>query len=154
MNVRRARRADTDEIVRLAAGMFTEINTQEPSADWHHAARDALHRRVEDDLLVFVVDHPQRAGQLIALAAGIIANRLPTTRNPRGRVGYVQWVATDPAWRRHGFARQAMIALLAWFDADRVAMDELHTSPDARDLYISLGFTETPHPSLRRYPTS
>ncbi len=47
-----------------------------------------------------------------------------------------------------------MIALLARFDADEVAMDELHISPDARGLYTSLDFTETPHPSLRRYPAA
>ncbi len=152
MSARRARRADTDEIVRLAAGMFTEINTQSPGADWHRAARDAVHRRVDDDLFVFVIDHPDRPSQLIALAAGIITDRLPTMRNPSGRVGYVQWGATDPDWRRRGFAREVMIALLARFDADQIAMDELHTSPDARGLYTSLDFTEAPHPSLRRYP--
>ncbi len=67
-------------------------------------------------------------------------------RNPSGRAGYVQWVATDPDWRCRGFAREVMIALLARFDADEVAMDELHISPDARGLYTSLDFTETPHP--------
>jgi len=154
VSARRARRADTDEIVRLAAGMFTEINTQPPGADWHRAARDAVHRRVDDDLFVFVIDHPDRPSQLIALAAGIITDRLPTMRNPGGRVGYVQWGATDPDWRRRGFAREVMIALLARFDADQIAMDELHTSPDARGLYTSLDFTEAPHPSLRRYPAA
>lgn len=153
-DARRATSADTDEIVRLATGLFTEINQQPPGEAWHHAAVQAVRLRADNDLIVFVIDAPDRAGGLIALAAGLVTDRLPTTRNPGGRVGYVQWVATDPGWRRHGLAREVTGALLSWFDTAGVGMTELHTSRDAHDLYLSLGFTDTTHPSMRRHHRS
>lgn len=150
MSARTALSSDTEEIVRLAADMFASFGRGTPSTDWYQAARAAVARRLDEDLVVFVVDDPTQPGRLAALAAGMTAERLPGPHNLDGRVGYVQWVATDPAWRRHGLAREAMVALLAWFDAAQVRLNELHTSADAHHLYASLGFVEVPHPSLRR----
>ena len=152
MNARSAGGNDTDEIVRLAADMFAGFGHGDPSTDWHEAARKAVARRLGEDLVVFVVDDPTQSGRLAALAAGMIVERLPAPHNLSGHVGHVQWVATDPTQRRRGLAREAMVALLAWFDAADVPVAELHTSPDAHRLYTSLGFTEVPHPSLRRRP--
>lgn len=128
-SARPAHRGDTDEIVRLAEGMFAELNARAPGASWREAAREAVHDRVGDDLAAFVVDHPEHPGRLIALAAGIITRRLPTTRSPSGRVGYVQWVATDCDWRRRGFARVAITALLGWFDSKEVGMGRAAHQP-------------------------
>lgn len=152
MSARPANGRDVDEIVRLAAAMFAELYDSEPAHEWHQDARNAITRRLTDDLAVFVVDHPRLPGRLVALAIGMIVERLPSPRTLSGRVGYVQWVATDPDWRRRGLAREAMVALLAWFDTAQVPVDELHTSADAHHLYTQLGFTEVAHPSLRRRP--
>ena len=152
MNPRTAQGSDIEEIVRLAADMFASFGHDGPSADWHEAAREAVQRRLDEDLVVFVVDDPTQPGRLAAVAVGMIVDRLPAPHNLSGRVGYVQWVATDPAWHRHGLAREAMLALLGRFDAAQVPVAELHTSPGAHRLYSSLGFTEVPYPSLRRRP--
>ncbi len=82
----------------------------------------------------------------------MVVDRLPAPHNLSGRVGYMQWAATDPAWHRHGLAREAMLALLGWFDAVHLPVTELHTGTDAHHLYTSLGFAQVPHPSMRRRP--
>ncbi len=89
-----------------------------------------------------------RPGQLIAAAAGVINQRLPGPRNPSGRVGYVQWVATEPEFRRQGLARQVMQGILAWFAEQQISVVELHATADGEPLYRSLGFDEPPNPQL------
>ena len=70
--------------------------------------------------------------------------------NPTGRAGYVQWVATEPAFRRLGLARLTLGALLAWFEATGVPNVELHATADGEALYRSLGFGESGGRALRR----
>jgi ribosomal protein S18 acetylase RimI-like enzyme len=80
----------------------------------------------------------------------MISPRLPSPNNPDGRVGYIQWVATETAFRRQGLARQVLLALLQWFDERRVPVIELHATPDGEPLYRSLGFGEESGVALRR----
>jgi GNAT superfamily N-acetyltransferase len=97
----------------------------------------------------FVVDHPDGGGGLIASAAGSITQWLPTVFNADGRYGYVQWVATDPEFRRRGNSRAVMVALLNWFRTQHVAFVDLRATPEAEALYRSLGFTDVDTPLLR-----
>ncbi len=87
-------------------------------------------------------------GHLVAAGAGVINQRLPGPRNPTGRVGYIQWVATDPAFRRQGLARQVMQSILAWFAEQQITVVELHATADGEPLYRSLGFAAPPNPQL------
>ena len=73
----------------------------------------------------------------------------PTTFNVDDRNGYVQWVATDPEFRRRGHSRAVMEALLDWFRAQNVALVDLPATQVAEPLYRDLGFTELETPSLR-----
>jgi len=95
---------------------------------WPHAA-------------VFVVDDPDGDGGLAACGAGVTAQRLPNPWHLGGSpVGYVQWMSTDPAFRRRGLARAVLRAVLAWLDAQGIDDVELHASPDGAPLYRSEGF--------------
>jgi ribosomal protein S18 acetylase RimI-like enzyme len=69
--------------------------------------------------------------------------------NADGRYGYVQWVATDPEFRRRGHSRAVMVALLDWFRVNGVALVDLRATTDAEILYRSLGFTDVDTPTLR-----
>jgi GNAT superfamily N-acetyltransferase len=150
----RARHAttdDIDELIRLAAVMLAAMGHDPSPEDWREAARDVVPHDFEaGSKAAFVVDHPDGGGRLIASAAGSITQWFPTVFNADGRYGYVQWVATDPEFRRRGHSRAVMVALLDWFRAQHVAIVDLRATPEADALYRSLGFTDVDSPLLRR----
>jgi GNAT superfamily N-acetyltransferase len=150
MDARPARRTDAAEIVRLAGIMFESMGVDATASDWLEAAIRNVEERLDDDLAVFVVDDPQVSGRLIASAAGTIAQRLPTPMNPHGRAGYVQWVCTDSEYRGQGLGRLVMTALVSWYEAREVPAIELHSTPMAESLYLSLGFSDSGPRALRR----
>ena len=139
--VRQADREDAGEIIRLAALMYQAMGLD--------AAAAALPRRLGADAVVFVADVPGSAGRLAATGAGTIATRLPGPANRGATVGYIQWVSTDPQWRRRGLARLITAALLGWFREREVRAVELHATPEAAALYRSLGFGPGANPGLR-----
>ncbi|HXW81045.1 MAG TPA: GNAT family N-acetyltransferase [Acidimicrobiales bacterium] len=140
---------DTVEVLRLATLMYESIGIDASGTRWRQAAAEQLAERLGQDAAIFVVDDPFQPGRLVATGAGTIARRLPNPANPGARIGYVQWVSTEPGWRRRGFARQIMLALLDWFRDNDVAVVELHAAPLGEPLYQELGFQAGHSPGLR-----
>lgn len=89
---------------------------------------------------LFVVEDPTRPGVLVSCGAGVIATRLPNPWHPDGRAGYVQWMSTDPAFRRRGLGRAVLRAVLDWFEDCGVENVELHATAEGAPLYRSEGF--------------
>jgi GNAT superfamily N-acetyltransferase len=58
-------------------------------------------------------------------------------------------VATDAAYRRRGFSKACMTALLQWFAERGVHSIDLRASADGRPLYEALGFRVTRDPAMR-----
>jgi GNAT superfamily N-acetyltransferase len=150
LRVRDAVAGDAPEVVRLARLMFESMGLDAADPRWQRDGEQQVRDRLGSDLAIYVVDHPTEGGRLVCSAAGIIARRLPTPGNPAATAGYVQWVATEPAFRRQGLARAVMTALLDWYRRREVALVELHATADGEPLYRSLGFSEGPGPALRR----
>ncbi|MEW2508763.1 GNAT family N-acetyltransferase [Streptomyces sp. NPDC046870] len=151
---RRARPGDAAEVLRLRQVMIDSLSGAQGSgsADWHAESLPVLRERLADqdgDFAAFVVEHPGRPGALAALVAGTVEYRIGRAGNPRGRVGHVFSVATDPDARRRGYARACMEELLEWFRARGAGHVLLNASPEAEPLYSSLGFTRDPDPSMR-----
>ena len=146
---RPARLSDLDEVLRLASVMYAAMG-METDDDWWRTAAEELRTRLGRDVAVYVVDSPDRRGELAASGAGLIARRLPGPANPGALVGYVQWVATDPQWRRNGFAGTVLTSLLSWFESRDVLTVELHATEDGEELYRSLGFDDDGPAALRR----
>jgi len=146
---RRGDVGDTPEVLRLAALMYESIGIDVSGAQWRRVAADHISERLWQDAALFVVDDPRDKGRLAATGAATIARRLPSPGNPDARIGYVQWISTDPAWRRRGFARQIMLALLDWLRDNDVMVVELHAAPMGEKLYQELGFQEGKSPALR-----
>lgn len=146
---RPATRDDIDEVVRLAAVMFESMGVDATAGAWREAGAAALRERLGIDLHAVVVDHPEHAGQLVASGVGTILRRMPTPMGPDGRVGHIQWVATDPGFRRRGYGRAVIEGLLDWYRAQGITHVELHATPDGEPLYRSLGFGESHNPHLR-----
>jgi ribosomal protein S18 acetylase RimI-like enzyme len=147
--VRPATAKDTDEVLRLADLMYEAMGMDTSAPGWRKAAARMVETRLGTDAIVFVADDPNTAGQLVATGAGTIARRLPGPSNPDVQVGYIQWVSTDPKWRRLGLARSITTALLEWFQARGVRSVELHATADTENLYRSLGFGQGTNPGLR-----
>jgi GNAT superfamily N-acetyltransferase len=150
MQARPARPGDAGEIVRLARLLFESMGVDVSDPGWEAAGQRHVRERLDRDLAVFVVDHPEKEGCLVASAAGTALSRLPTPFNPAGLAGYVQWVFTEPDYRGRGLARQVMEGLLAWYDDHGVAAVELHATVPGEPLYRSLGFGDDGPRALRR----
>jgi ribosomal protein S18 acetylase RimI-like enzyme len=148
MMVRVATESDTDEVVRLAGLMYTSMGL-DPDDQWRAVATAAFRSRLNHDVRVVVVDSPGGDG-LAAAGAGVVSTRLPSPTNQAGRVGYVQWISTDPRSRRMGLARQVTQALLDWFAEQDIRIVELHSTADGEHLYRSLGFGQDGGIPLRR----
>ena len=148
-----ARAAVTDdipEVVRIASFMFEAIGLQVDKA-WIDAAGDALRARLDRDACVYVVEDPDDPRRLVSVAAASIQHRLPVPGRLSGKTAYVQWVSTDPAWRRRGASRAAMLSVVTWCDEQGADVIELHATPDGEPLYRSMDFTEPPAKNLRRF---
>ncbi|MET8470915.1 GNAT family N-acetyltransferase [Streptomyces sp. NPDC006422] len=168
--VRRATPADAEELVRLRKIM---LDAMRPSDDveWQPYTAKTLRSHLADEagpLAVFVVDAPDAQdasdaadtpdplgtpavapGTLAACATGTINLSLGGPGNPEGTSGHVFNVCTDPAYRRRGYSRACMDALLAWFGERDIRRIDLHASPEGEPLYTSLGFVRTPAPAMR-----
>ncbi|MFJ7147900.1 GNAT family N-acetyltransferase [Streptomyces sp. NPDC100445] len=153
-SVRRARPEDAAEVLRLRQLMIDSLwgDGDSGGSDWHAESLPTLRERLgeeDGDFAAFVVDRAGRPGALAALVAGTVEYRIGRAGNPRGRVGYVFSVATDPDARRRGYARACMTELLAWFRARGAGHVLLNAAPEAEPLYASLGFTRDADPSMR-----
>jgi ribosomal protein S18 acetylase RimI-like enzyme len=154
IEVRRATGDDADELMRLRGVMMSGMPGATPpeAGPWLRAGADVLRRQLTDPaerLAAFVVDRPE--GGLAACVVGAIDERLPAPRGPNPFKGYVYNVATDPAYRRRGYSRACMRALLDWYAARDVPVVDLRASPDGEPLYASLGFARTKDPAMRRF---
>lgn len=135
---------DVDEVVRLAGVMYRALGAVPPSVPveqwdrWTAAAAASVRGRLGRDLVVFVCDRP--GGGLVACGAGTVSVRLPSPWHPDARVGYVQWMSTDPDARRRGHARAVLRALVGWFGSQGIDTVELHASAAGAPLYRSEGF--------------
>jgi ribosomal protein S18 acetylase RimI-like enzyme len=153
IEVRRAIVADARELVRLRGVMLAAMSGCEPEpGQWQEAAVQTLCQRLTDPggpFAAFVVDKPDRPGELAACVVGVIESRLGGPDNPSGETGYVFNVATDPGYRRRGCSRACMEALLGWYQQRGVARVDLRASPQGEALYRALGFAPTSGAAMR-----
>ncbi|RNG37384.1 GNAT family N-acetyltransferase [Streptomyces botrytidirepellens] len=121
------------------------VLSQPLSEEWIGRCTDELAPRLTPagDARAVVVDAPD--GTMAACALGLIHPVLPAPGYPRGLAARVHVVATHPDFRRRGYARAVVTALLDHLaDAEGVTLFELHASVEAQPLYRELGFTGSP----------
>jgi len=152
IRAREAGPADAPELMRLRKVMIDSMDGEpSPGGEWQEAGCAILRRQLTDPagvLAAFVVDRPDGPG-LAACVVGAVDQRLPAPSNLTGLRGYVYSVATDPAYRRRGFSRACMAALIDWYAHRGITAVDLRASRDAEPLYTSLGFRRTSDPSMR-----
>jgi GNAT superfamily N-acetyltransferase len=142
--VRVARPDEAGEVARLAELMYRSLGLVLPDEAWERwrrAAVGAVSARLGADLFVVVAEGPGAPGRLVSCGAGAISARLPGPAAD-DRVGYIQWMSTEPDFRRRGLGRAVLRALLEWLESEGVDNVELHASVDGAHLYRSEGFWE------------
>jgi ribosomal protein S18 acetylase RimI-like enzyme len=149
-HVRAADLADAPEIVRLGELMYAAVDIPADDAWRRNALRQLESRWGHGDLWAWVIDADVDDGGTGAggrLAASALVNRAPRLAPP-GQLAdwraYVQWVSTDPSYRRRGYARSLMLRVLEFARVEGLDIVELHSSPFGRELYGALGFRESP----------
>lgn len=141
---------DIPELLRLRGVMFDAMDRREDDGAWQESSATLLREGfARGDVAAFVVDHPDTPGRVVSGGVAVIVQRLGNARNPSGRYGHVQSMATDPEFRRQGLARAVLAALLAWFEQRDIVAVDLHASPMGEPLYRSMGFREGHEPELR-----
>jgi GNAT superfamily N-acetyltransferase len=136
--VRDATRADVTEIVRLGGLMYQSIG-RTLTDEWRARALADVDSRLGVDLWGWVIDGEEDG----TLAACALLDRHPHLAPPgedSSWRGYVQWVSTDPAHRRKGYARAVMTALHDWATGQGVKVIDLHATYAGRPLYESMGY--------------
>ena len=148
--MRRAAPDDAAELTRLRVLMFADMGRDPRLLDDDWQRRNVAHFRRRlgetDVFAAYVVDRP--GGGLAACAVGWLNEHLIGTANQIGRVGYIANMSTDPAYRRRGYGRATLVALLAWLRSTGITTVDLHATPDGESLYRSLGFAEPTEPAL------
>jgi hypothetical protein len=109
--VRGAIPEDFDAIIDLVAGMFQDLGTSVLPDAWRNDLQQALASRLWDDVAAFVAVDP--ADVPIAVAVGIIDQRLPSPRRAQGKIALRRMArgnchvetARCSSSRHHGLAR-------------------------------------------------
>ncbi|MEZ0108939.1 GNAT superfamily N-acetyltransferase [Catenulispora sp. EB89] len=155
--VRRAVPGDEEEIQRLRHKMALDVFGVAPPApdEPNHVAgvkkvRTWLEAGDAAGTACFVIDARDGSG-LAASAIGAVDERLPSGRNPSGRSGYIYGVCTDERYRRRGYSRLVLQALLDWYAAQGIPRIELHASEYGEALYRELGFDAPKGVALSRW---
>jgi GNAT superfamily N-acetyltransferase len=143
--VRRAEAADAADLVRLRAQMLADMGrSADDDADpWRASAEEWFADRLAGrrEFAAFVVDDPDDG--VVACSAGICDFHAPGPGNLIGVRGHVFNMSTYPAYRRRGYARACLEALLEWFrDETQARVIYLNATSDGLALYRSVGFTE------------
>ncbi|MFG2483390.1 GNAT family N-acetyltransferase [Streptomyces virginiae] len=133
--------ADAAEIARLRS---ENILSEPLDKAWLTTCADQLALRLQDggDARAYVIDSP--SGGLATCALGLVHAVLPAPKYPKGLAVRIHAVATDPAHRRHGYAKAALAALLDHLELDGVTLYEVYASAGSAPLYQELGFAADP----------
>lgn len=91
-----------------------------------------------DTIAAFVVD--ATPGRVASCAVGFLLPRLPGPGSSKPFDGDISTVATDPEFRRRGYARTVVTALMGWMAVRGCKRISLTASPEGEPLYASLGF--------------
>jgi GNAT superfamily N-acetyltransferase len=142
--IRRATLADIDVLAHQRASLLQDVGLIDSS---QFAALEAaskayfLESLPANEYRAWVLE----CGNTIAAGGGMIMHRLlPRPKDHSGGCeAHILNVYTEPVFRRQGFARSLMTAMLSWCREHGINRVSLHASDKGRPLYRSLGFNPT-----------
>ena len=142
MNVEKAGREDTETLVKMRLSYLKEDNGGLDFQDLAAIQKELpgyFQTHLNKDLFVYVI----RDGQTIVSCAFLLIVEKPMSPAfINGRTGIILNVFTCPAYRRRGYARIIMEALLLEAKKMEISVIELKATEDGYPLYRSVGFME------------
>lgn len=155
MEIRAARLDDKDleTIVHHRRAMFFDMGNHDERAlnEMCERFRPWLRRKMEaGEYLAWFAIAPDAS---VAAGAGLWLMDWPPLMAAGGKWrGNILNVYTEAAYRRQGLARRLMVVAMDWCEREGVEGVILHSSPEGRALYESLGFEPTNEMRLKRPP--
>lgn len=142
---------DVETIVHHRRAMFFDMGHRDEKAleDMSERFRPWLRRKMEaHEYLAWFAIAPDES---VAAGAGLWLMEWPPHMIAGGKWrGNILNVYTGAAYRRQGLARQLMQKAMDWCAREGVEAVILHSSPDGRALYESLGFEATNEMRLKK----
>lgn len=158
--VRRARQSDLTELIRLRhllldkKDAYYASDSLEEHQQWERSFAVWLPVACRsDDTHIAVIEMPARSA-LAACGIAVIDTRPPGPGLLNGRCGWIQSIVTDPSWRSRGLASAIVESLMQWLAAAKATRVILHTTPEAKSLYLQYGFKYCGEDALVAAPTS
>ena len=137
--IRRASVADVADLVRLRRMMFETMGFDDPA---QLDAADAAAAAYFTETIPAGRFHGWLAVTPTGVAVGsggvVIDQHLLGPSNLSGQIGHIMNLATAPRYRRQGFARRIMQAMLKWLAERGIQQVTLHTTDMGRSLYEEL----------------
>ena len=142
MNVERAGTEDIEDLVKMRLNYLIEDNGSLDIQDCEAIKRELpgyFKTHLDKDLFVYVI----RDGQnIVSCAFLLIVDKPMSPAFINGKTGLVLNVYTCPSYRRKGFAKTIMEALLSEAKKMKISVIELKATEDGYPLYRSVGFLE------------
>ena len=135
--LRRATPDDAEALTRLR-GFMHEAMGDELSPEWEARCLADFRRRLDTDTFVaFLVEED---GVAVSGGVGWLEEHMPSPYQLDARRGHISSMSTDPAYRRRGFGRDVMRALMGWFAELDIPRVDLRATPYGQPLYEAEGF--------------
>ena len=147
--VRKAEPEDVASLVELRRYLLDEgsghyvAHSDGDRRAWRASYRKWLEAHIGQSPSVRVAVAARRAGKILGCGVGIIDQRAPMAGCLNGRVGWLQTIVVEPAYRGDGVGKAVVEHLLGWLATNEVGKVALQTTPVAARLYDKLGFVNS-----------
>ena len=85
----------------------------------------------------------ERDGVVVAGGGLVVVTHPSAPNNPMPRRAWIHSMYTEPQYRRRGYAKAIIEAIIAWCRSEGYVYVSLHASDAGRHLYETLGFEPT-----------
>ena len=140
--VDRAGTAEIDALVQMRLGYLEEDHGPLDPGDAQtilESLPDYFRRHLDKDLTAYVIREDQ---EIVACAFLLVVEKPMSPAFINGKTGTVLSVFTRPEFRRKGYARRIMEALLADAKEMELSVVELKATEDGYALYRAVGFQD------------
>ena len=144
IRIRKAAIDDLPELLRQRRAMYRDSGyTEESSLDAMSNTSEPYirERMLTGEFCAWIAESESQ--EPIGCGAVLVTLQPSHPLDPQCRRAVILNVYTYPQWRRRGAARQVMNRMIQWCREQGFRSVTLHTSPDGRNLYESLGFQPT-----------
>ena len=142
MTVEKAGIQDIDDLVQMRLSYLEEDNgsLDDNDAAWiRRDLPDYFREHIDRDLFAYVIKEHET---IVSCAFLLVTVKPMSPSFINGRTGTVLNVYTCPNYRRRGFAKMIMEALLLDAKKQELSVVELKSTEDGYPLYKALGFTD------------